>query len=193
MSGRVPTVTGDLEGWERVETGTETVFRLPTGRVDAHTVLYEDTRLGEIGGGDDADGPWRFLFATRLAFHPPLAPGIGPVSVYPAVASEAASAFADRLRERGGEDVARERTGRMRVDTGDRARLWKYTARYGSSVGPVDLEGWAALWVAGGEFLMAGGAYPTRGPGDASDALENADLDRGRYREETLALIRSVE
>lgn len=177
MTDRFPRVTGDLEGWTEADRRTETVFRLPTATIEGHTLLYED----ENGDGG-LDGAWRFFFATRLTFSPPLAPGIGPASVYPTVASESAREFADRLEERGFEDVDRGRSQRVRVDTGERARLRKYTARYEPD--GLDVEGWTAVWVHGGEFLFSGGAFLSG---------EGVDGDDGTPRDELLDLIRSVE
>jgi hypothetical protein len=185
MTDRFPRVTGDIEGWTEADRRTETVFRLPTATIEGHTLLFEDERTGTEG--EELDGPWRFFFATRLTFSPPLAPGIGPASVYPTVASESARSFADRLAERGFEGVDRGRSQRVRVDTGERARLRKYTARYEPPSGdPMDVEGWTAVWVHDGEFRFAGGAFPTSsvpGPGG----------DPSRFRDELLDLIRSVE
>lgn len=182
MADRFPRVSGDLTGWTEADRRTQTVFRLPAAEVEAHTVVYETDRFE---GGD----PLRFFFATRLTFSPPLAPGIGPASVYPSVASESANAFAERLRERGFEAVDRGRSQRVRVDTGDRARLRKYTARYGrEGLGELHVEGWTAVWVHDGEFLFSGGAYPTGGSVDLP-----VDGDPGTFRDELLDLVRSVE
>jgi hypothetical protein len=180
MTDRFPRVTGDLDRWTEADRRTETVFQLPTARVEGHTLLYED----ENGG--DLDGAWRFFFATRLVFSPPLAPGIGPASIYPTVASESARSFAERLEDRGFEDVDRGRSQRVRVDTGERARLRKYTARYDPE--GIDVEGWTAVWVRGGDFLFSGGAFPTGGVGGATGGV-----DPRAFRDELLDLIRSVE
>jgi hypothetical protein len=198
MTDRIPAVTGDLSGWERADAYAETVFRLPTASVEGHTVLYEDRRLSEALDDVGFDGPWRFLFATRLTFVPPLAPGIGPASMYPTVATEAADAFVERLADRGFEDVRRARSERVRVDTGERARLRKYTARFdpGGDRPELDVEGWTALWVRNGEFLLAGGAYPTRGLAELLDGVpeeRRPDVSPSSFRNELLALIRSVE
>lgn len=91
------------EDWDLVEETTETVFRLLAMRFEGHILLYEDAALRRALAtvAPDFDGPWRFFFTTRLAFVPPLAPGIGMASVYPAVAGEAADTFESELRGRG--------------------------------------------------------------------------------------------
>jgi hypothetical protein len=118
--------------------------------------------------------------------------------MYPTVATEAADAFVERLADRGFEDVRRARSERVRVDTGERARLRKYTARFdpGGDRPELDVEGWTALWVRNGEFLLAGGAYPTRGLAELLDGVpeeRRPDVSPSSFRNELLALIRSVE
>jgi hypothetical protein len=208
---RAPSVPDDrLDGWTMVEETTETLFALPTMRVRGRTLVYEDGPLREaLRAADDAfDMPWRFFFATRLAFRPPLAPGIGPLSVLPSVASELRRSFASDLEDRGFRAVERGRNQRMRTDTGDRARLTKYTARYaverdhrkgdghrndGDDDHDIAIEGWVAVWTRRGGFRIAGGAYPTQG---FAALCESAGVDPGdpnAYREELLGLLRAVE
>lgn len=203
-------------GWSLREEVAETLFRLPTARVEGHTLLYEDAAPEEgvqaVTDRDrDRDLPRRFFFATRLSFSPPLGPGIGPAMVLPTVASEARRAFADDLADRGFRGIDRGRSQRLRTEAGDRARLTKYTARYGverdGSAHRIDIEAWIAVWVHDGTFRLAGGAYPTRG---LADLLEAADSNGERSgdgkgpgtsidypnpaaaREELLGLIRAV-
>ncbi len=179
------------EEWSLAERDRETLFALPTSSVRGYTVIYEDEPLREAitrtvsGAGDQ---PWRFLFATRLEFVPPLAPGIGPASMYPTVLSEARRSFADDLRERGFADVERGRGERMRTHAGNRARLTKYTARFpvGFADEPIPVEAWLAVFVVGSEFRLAGGAFPTSLPIDV-------EVDRSRYRSELIDLIRRVD
>lgn len=217
-SGPYPSVPHDRlleDGWELRSRTEETVFRLPAASVVGYTLLYEDARLrGAIeatdaveppaGAGEDhlvtadGDGTWRFFFATRLSFQPPLAPGIGPASLRPTVASQAKRTFAADLESRGFESVESGRGQRFRTDSGDRGRLRKFTAHLplgGGESTPdrIDVEGWLAVWTTDGAFRIAGGAYPASGIeailGSASDA---PPTDPGAFREELLSAIRAV-
>ncbi len=186
-----PTVGAPMEGWREVERYVETVFELAAASVHGHTAVYEDRTVTEAAiNAGLADQPWRFLFVTRLSFTPPLAPGVGPASVYPTVVSEATRSFAEDLRERGFESVERGRGERVRTDAGDRARLRRYTAVYRPAGGDTfDVEGWLAVWIHAGEFRVAGGAYPTQPLGDGTSAV----VEPSRFRNELLDLIRAVE
>ncbi|WP_254537386.1 hypothetical protein [Halomarina litorea] len=193
----VPERLLDDGGWTLVEEREETLFRLPTARVRGYTTLYEDGDLREgIERVADVDRQWRFFFATRLSFIPPLAPGVGPAMLTPTVQSEARRRFADDLRERGFEAVSRGRTERIRVRSGGRAYLQSFEARLPvgvAGVETVDVEGWLGVWTTTGEFRLAGGAYPTDLPG-LGDALGVPDLpDASECREELWRLIRAVE
>jgi hypothetical protein len=217
-SGPYPSVPHDRlleDGWKLRSRAEETVFRLPAASVVGYTLLYEDARLrGAIeatdaveppaGAGEDhlvtadGDGTWRFLFATRLSFQPPLAPGIGPASLRPTVASQAKRTFAADLESRGFESVESGRGQRFRTDSGDRGRLRKFTAHLslgggGAIPDRIDVEGWLAVWTTDGGFRIAGGAYPASGIeailGSASDA---PPTDPGAFREELLSAIRAV-
>jgi hypothetical protein len=204
-------------GWEQRVRTESTVFRMPTASVVGRTVLYEDAELaaalsaagaadllarrGEEGGDRlvDTDGTyWRFFFATALSFRPPLAPGVGPASMRPTVVAEARSSFADDLRARGFEDVERGRTQRARTEGGDRVSLSKVTASYpfeDEAYDPLDVEGWLGVWSTGGEFRIAGGAYPRRGLDQLLASLPDAErpeVDPNGYRDELLDLLRGV-
>ena len=188
-------------GWKLAEETTETLFRLATVRVEGHTLVYEDAdRRAAIEAASDGelDGPWRFFFATRLAFRPPLAPGVGPAMIRPTVTTEARRTFVADLEDRGFHSIDRRRTERMRTDGGDRARLTNYTARYvvESSVYDSELaiEAWLAVWIRDGAFRIAGGAYPTRGFDDLLAALDiEQEVDPTADREELLELVQAVE
>jgi hypothetical protein len=178
------------DGWRLEERTVETVFSLPGLRVEGRTLLYEQPDLRErVRGATDGrvDQPWRFVFATRLVFSPPLAPGIGPLSLFPTVHSEACRAFVADLRERGFDSIRRGRAQRMRTDSGDRARLTKYTAGFETEAVAASLEAWFAVWIHEGEYRLAGGAYPV----DGLSAV-GTDVAPARYREELLALLRDV-
>ena len=188
-------------GWKLTEETSETLFRLATVRVEGHTLVYEDAdRRAAIEAASDGelDGPWRFFFATRLAFRPPLAPGVGPAMIRPTVTTEARRTFVADLEDRGFHSIDRRRTERMRTDGGDRARLTNYTARYvvESSVYDSELaiEAWLAVWIRDGTFRIAGGAYPTRGFDDLLAALDiEQEVDPTADREELLELVQAVE
>lgn len=177
----------DAGGWILKERTSETLFSLSAVRVEGHTLLYEQPEIRErVGESAEADLPWRFFFATRLTFDPPLAAGIGPRSVFPIVHSKARREFVADLEERGFEDVERERTRKIRPKSGDRGRLTEYTGRFVAGDVRAGIEAWFGVWIHEGEFILVGGSYPVSG-------LSTADLDPSTYREELLALLRNVE
>lgn len=175
------------DGWTRVERTVEALFSLPTLRVEGYTLLYERSDLREAvrAAFGEVDLPWRFFFATRLSFSPPLPPAVGAFSLFPTVLTAARREFAADLRERGFEAVTRERSQRIHVETGDRARLTPYEARFDAGEVAAEIAAWLAVWVHAGEFRIAGGAYPTSGLGSMT-------LEPDRYREELFELIRGV-
>jgi hypothetical protein len=197
MSDHRPTPPAAVESepWELASETVETVFRTPTSRVEGHTLLYEDARLRAALEPvvPDFEGPWRFFFATRLRFVPELVPGVGTASVYPTVASEAATKFEEDLRERGFEDVERRRSERVRVETYDRARLVKYAASYPDP--SLEVEGWTGVWSHDGGFRVAGGAYPVEGLDSLLEefpADERPPTDPVTFRDELVELICGV-
>jgi hypothetical protein len=218
MEGGYPTIPGELlDGWDERVREESVVFRIPAVSAIGHTVLYDDRRLREglerAGYGDllaseassedtvvddGGGGYWRFLFASGVSFRPPLAAGIGPASLRPIVVAEARRSFQRDLQSRGFEAVDRGRNQRLRTDAGDRASLVKYTARYPFEDAPTDelrIEGWLAVWATGGEFRIAGGAYPISGLEELLAVLysdERPAIEPNAYREELLELIRSV-
>jgi hypothetical protein len=108
--------------------------------------------------------------------------------VYPSVASEAKRTFAEDLRERGFRSVERGRRERARSADGDRIRLQEFTAslRLDQPGVAVDTTGWLGVWTVGGEFRIAGGAYPDL-QGLEVDGPAPADC-----RRELFELLRSV-
>lgn len=200
-AGEFPTVAGEgLESWTVAERTEETVFSLSAASIVGHTVIYEDDALRErvaAAGGDTLDRTWRFFFATRLTFSPPLPPMVGPAAVASTVRSEARAEFADTLSERGFRDVssASGTSQRVRVDTGDRARLYGYTATLDAptaegGTATLPIEGWLAVWTTDGEFRLGGGAYPARSLADVLGTT--VETDAGAFRDELLGLIRAV-
>jgi hypothetical protein len=190
-----------LEGWRQTDQTSETVFELATVSITGHTVVYEDTDLRatvrEATAGD-YDRMWRFFFATRLTFSPSLPPGVGPMAVFSTVASQANSQFADDLRERGFQEISQGRRERIRVETGDRARLRTYNATLdvetpAGGTMDLDLAGFLAVWTTDGQFRLAGGAYPATPIEDVLGiGAETVDTDPAQFREDLLELIRHV-
>jgi len=159
-----PAVPEDrLDGdWERVEDVTETLFGVQGADVRGHTVVYEDRDLrAAVRTATDGrvDQSWRFFFATRLAFRPPLAPAIGPAMVLPSVKTEAVRQFADDLGDRGVANVERGRRERVRTESRSRVSLRQVTGELSTGDGAVPVEGWVGAW-ADGDIHLAGGAYP---------------------------------
>jgi hypothetical protein len=184
-------------GWELVDESVETVFELPTARVEGATKVYDAAETREaVQDAIGFDHQWRFFFATALSFTPPLAPGIGPAMILPTVRSEAQSAFADELAERGFESVERGRRERVRVDSGDRARLRTYSAELDLEAvdATLSITGWVGVWHSDG-FRIAAGAYPDQSLSSLLDIEEPPETLRrtpSDYRTELLALIRAV-
>jgi len=168
-----------LDGrWERVEATTETLFGVEGADVRGHTVVFEDTELRRAVRAvteDAVDQSWRFLFATRLGFRPPLAPGIGPAMVLPTVRSEAVGRFAEDLQARGVTDVGRGRRERLRTEDRTRVTLRQLTGTVSLGEAVVPVEGWVGAWTAG-DIHVAGGAYPRTGLRDVLEH-ESADLE----------------
>ncbi|WP_415380932.1 hypothetical protein [Halosimplex sp. TS25] len=187
------------DGWERVEDTTETLFGVEGADVRGRTLLYEDTDLrAAVRAATDGavDQSWRFAFATRLVFRPPLAPGIGPTMVLPSVRSEAVRQFADDLRARGVVDVERGRRERVRAETGSRRRLRQVTGEVGlEREESVPVEGWVGVWD-DGDITVAGGAYPRVSLADrlGVEAGDHALLGRRStgYRETLFDVLRAV-
>ncbi|EMA29799.1 hypothetical protein [Haloarcula japonica] len=183
-------------GWALVDESVETVFKLPTARVEGATKVFDDDGTREaVREAVGFDHQWRFFFATALSFTPPLAPGIGPAMILPTVRSEAQSAFAEELADRGFESVERGRKERVRVDSGDRARFRTYSAELDLAVdATLSITGWVGVWHGDG-FRIAAGAYPDQSLSTLLD-IENPPEPLRRtpsdYRAELLALIRAV-
>jgi len=196
-----PNVPADrLADWTRTEATVERLYGVEGADVRGHTLLYEDRRLRE-GVRDATDGAldqsWRFFFATRLRFRPPLSPG-AHVAVLPMVRSEAVRRFLGDLEDRGVEAVERGRRERVRTDSSKRVRLRQVTGevprpdRAGEPGDPVPVEGWVGVWY-DGDLFVAGGAYPrtslarTFGVDD-----ERLALSLSAARDELLELVRTV-
>jgi hypothetical protein len=189
----VPSLTE--QGWERTDEREEVRFELPTMRVLAHTLVYEDTGLrARVAAATGVDHTWRFFFATRLGFDPPLPPLTGNASVYGTVRSEARDAFVDDLRGRGVDRIERGRTERARTETRDRVSLTRYRGRYRLETGgdPVDVPvaGLLGVWTHGGDFRLAGGWYPDQSLAATLDGAP--ETDPNAFRDELLDLVRGT-
>ncbi|MFB6142798.1 MAG: hypothetical protein ABEJ30_05585 [Halorientalis sp.] len=185
-----------LEGWTCTDRTSETVFRLPVAEIVGHTAVYGDEDLREtirsLTGGT-VDRTWRFFFATRLTFTPPLPPAVGPAAVFSTVEAEANAAFTDRLRDRGFTDVSEVDRERIRADTGDSAFLTTYDATVATDVMDIPVRGHVGVWTTAGEFRLAGGAYPAASLEDLLGmAVPGVDIDPEALREELVTLIRAV-
>ncbi|WP_372911013.1 hypothetical protein [Salinigranum sp.] len=189
----VPSLTE--QGWERTDEREEVRFELPTMRVLAHTLVYEDTSLrARVAAATGVDHTWRFFFATRLGFDPPLPPLTGNASVYGTVRSEARDAFVDDLRGRGVDRIERGRTERARTETRDRVSLTRYRGRYRLETGgdPVDVPvaGLLGVWTHDGDFRLAGGWYPDQSLAATLDGAP--ETDPNAFRDELLDLVRGT-
>jgi hypothetical protein len=151
-----------LTEWERTEASVERLYGVEGADVRGHTVVYEDRRVREAvrEATDGAvDQSWRFFFATRLRFRPPLGPGVGPMMVLPMVRTEATNSFQADLTERGVEHVERGRRERTRSAGGDRLHLRQVTGAVPVPGGDVPVEGWVCVTHTD-DLYVTGGAYP---------------------------------
>jgi hypothetical protein len=219
MEERYPDVPAAAipEGWERRGRSEDRLFDAGSASVVGRTVLYADAEveaaLDATGVGDLLDPPSEtdarqdrlvgvdtvapFAFATALSFSPPLAPGIGPATLLPMILTEARRSFAGDFRARGFESVERDRRQRIRTETGDRARLTKYTAIHplapDAPAEHLRVEGWLAVWTRTDAFRVAGGAYPTAGLAELlADREASPETDPSTFRSDLLDLVRAV-
>lgn len=192
-----PTVpAGKLDGWTLVEESVETVFRLPAVRVVGATRQYEDEQLRETvrtATDGDVDHRWRFFAATRLGFDPSLPPGTTPSLILPMVRSEAKKMFKKRLADRGITGIERFQRERVRVRSGNRARLTRYDGT-DPIAGGIPVTGWVGVWNDGTDFLVVTGGYPSASLADAFDSSDELlGQTASAFRDELLDLLRDVE
>ncbi len=182
----VPSAALDDGGWVLDERTSETVFSLSAVRVTGHTLLYEQpalrTRLRDTVEGGDL--PWRFFFATRLVLEPTPS-DIVSAGLLPTVRATARREFVADLEERGFSAVDRERTRRVRIETGERVRFARLVVRFETGEVAATVHAWFGVWNHEREFRIAGGAYPVRG-------FSGIDLDPAAYRTELFGLLRCV-
>lgn len=196
----MPTQLLDDCGWVKVEETVETLFSLSAARVRGATVRYEENRSRDALAGateGDIDILLRFLAATRIGFEPPLPPGIGPAMVAPTVKSQAVSNFADRLRDRGLENVERDGSQRIRVDR-RRAKVTKFTATLPIHEHHDDLPlaCWVAVWTRPEGNTIVTGGHPTVEIASHFDIdTDDTSVTRSgeEYREEFFSILRKVD
>ncbi|MCO8268782.1 hypothetical protein NKF06_19930, partial [Haloferax sp. AB510] len=92
-----PPTLPPLDGWVRVSDATDRPFELGPVSVVARTVVYEDAAIRERVPAT-ADGPWRFLFASRLEIRPHTPPSKALTKL---VVKRASAGFESRLEARG--------------------------------------------------------------------------------------------
>ncbi|WP_410764800.1 hypothetical protein [Haloferax sp. DFSO60] len=144
-----------LEGWVQVDESVDTPFELGPVSVVARTIIAEDASTRETVPAA-ADGPWRFVFASRLTVHPQTPPSKALTKL---VARGAKSGFESQLAERGFSNVRQTGSRSLRIGTVD-AEVTQYEATV--SLAGVRLAAGAMFAVRpdGDQFLLTGGAYP---------------------------------
>jgi hypothetical protein len=187
-----------LTDWELVEEGTETVFKLPAARVVGATRQYEDEQMRRaVREATDGtiDHKFRFFAATKLGFDPMLPPGTLPSMILPTMQSEARKKFKRRLENRGVTDIRRARTERMRVRSGNRARLTRYDGTDPVVDGGLPVTGWVGVWNDGTDFYVVTGGYPGVPLADALGVDNGRSLDRtpNEAQTELFDLLRDVQ
>ena len=163
-----PVVPRDrLGGWTLVDETTERPFAAGPVSVTAGTVRYER----------ETPPPRPFFFASRLRISPETHPNAALTRL---VESRARDGFRDRLNDRDIVGVERRDDRPLAVDDpgASRATLSVFHGRCEVDGDRVPVEALLAVWERG-EYLLAGGAYPT---GDGFEAT----------RQSVLALVRGV-
>ncbi|KAB1188563.1 MULTISPECIES: DUF6517 family protein [Haloferax] len=185
-----PPTLPPLEGWVRVDESTDRPFELGFIHVLARTVIYEDASIRERVPAT-ADGPWRFLFATRLEVRPRTPPSKALTRL---VVNGAASGFKDQLTERGFSAIHENWRRSLAVPDGE-AEVIHYETTVTFAGVRLAADAYLAVTPHEGEYLLLGGAYPKEvldGASETADALHDA-LDPERFREELFRVIRRME
>ena len=159
--------------------------------IEGITHIYEDEGLRHQVRDDtlgELNASVRTLFTTKLAIDPNTSniPGVGESTLLNTVEPEIEDSFHTQLESMGVQDLERESESTLSVDTGEDARLYRYSGRYpyddiefplsdGAAVTiPADdvaIRAMYALWVHDGFVLVAGGGFPTE------DVVETIDSD----------------
>ncbi|KAB1196393.1 MULTISPECIES: DUF6517 family protein [Haloferax] len=185
-----PPTLPSLDGWVRVDESVDRPFELGFIHVVARTVVYEDATIRERVP-TDADGPWRFLFATRLEIRPRTPPS---KSLTRLVVNGAASGFKDQLTERGFSDIHENWRRSLAVPDGE-AEVIHYDTKVTFAGVRLAADAYLSITPHDGEYLLLGGAYPKEvidRDGATAEALRDA-LDPERFREELFRVIRRME
>ncbi|WP_411963307.1 DUF6517 family protein [Haloferax sp. YSMS24] len=185
-----PPTLPSLDGWVRVDESTDKPFELGFIHVVARTVIYEDQTIRERVPAT-AEGPWRFLFATRLEIRPRTPPSKALTRL---VVNGATSGFEDQLAERGFSDIHKNWTRSLAVPDGE-AEVAHYDTKVTFAGVRLAADAYLSVTPHDGEYLLLGGAYPKEvldGDGEMADALREA-LDPERFREELFRVIRRIE
>ncbi|EJN61472.1 DUF6517 family protein [Halogranum rubrum] len=185
--------TEQLAGWRLVDERVDTPFDIKLITVTAHTNVYEDAELSAaIQDSTGIEGPGRFFLTSHVVLkpQPPTSEALRRL-----VTDRVARDFAHQLRDRGFTRV--EETGRRAFSvSGADARLVSYESTYAFGTITLDVQGWLAVWQVGGDFLLAGGAYPTSVRNAASEETAEAVqalLHPSEFRDELFSLVRAVE
>ncbi|QAU11879.1 hypothetical protein EKH57_03430 [Halorubrum sp. BOL3-1] len=163
-----PVVPRDrLDDWTPVAEATERPFAAGPVSVTAGTARYER----------ETASPRPFFFASRLRISPDTGPNPALTRL---VESRAREGFRDRLADRDITGLERRDDRSLGVDDPDasRATLSVFHGRCAVDGERVPVEALLAVWESG-EYLLAGGAYPT------ADGFEAT-------RQDVLALVRGV-
>jgi len=163
-----PAVPRDrLDGWTLAAETTERPFAAGPVSVTAATTRYER----------ETPPPRPFFFASRLRLSPDAGPNPALTRL---VESRAREGFRDRLADREITEVERRDDRSLTIDDrgGSRATLSVFHGRCAVDGEQILVEALLAVWESG-EYLLAGGAYPT------ADRFEAT-------RQEVLALVRGV-
>ncbi|MFC7203717.1 hypothetical protein ACFQJC_09335 [Haloferax namakaokahaiae] len=183
-----------LEGWVQVDDSTDTPFELGPVSVVARTIVVEDASIRETFP-TLADGPWRFVFASRLAVSPRTPPSKALTGL---VARGAKSGFESQLAERGFSNIRQTGTRPLRIGSVD-AEVTQYEASVSLAGVRLAASAMFAVRPAGEQFLLTGGAYPRAVLADDDVRSEIVDttalrdaIDPETFRRELLRAIRET-
>lgn len=181
-----------IDGWRRVDERVDTPFDIRLVKVTAATTVYEDPDLAAaIREAAGVDGPGRFFLTSRVSLQPQ-PPMSGTLRKL--VTDRVARDFASQLQDRGFTAVERTDERPFSVAGAD-ARLVAYDGVCPVGGLTLDVQGWLAVWAVDGDFVLAGGAYPTR-VRESDDELAGETLQERlrpkQFRDELFELVRAV-